>query len=128
MKVTSAFAVLALVSLTFPMPATAAKDEKLARCNGKQKRPANPYGTVLPTVPDRSVSAPDSQTVPRGTPNPQGTQSPSAPPTTNLFPTDEPSAGPLGADTSQAQKVPAIGAVTTSSSVNAALPPKFGSC
>lgn len=128
MKITSALAVLALVSLTFPMPATAAKDEKLARCNGRQKRPANPYGTVLPTVPDRSATTPDSQTVPRGIPNPQGAQSPTAPPATNLFPTDAPSAGPLGADTSQAEKVPAIGAVTTSSGVNAALPPRFASC
>ncbi len=124
MTIRSAIAALALMSLAPSAPATAAKDEKLARCNGKQKRPANPYGTVLPTVPERSASP----TVPRGTLNRQETPDASAPPTTNLFPSDAQSAAPQGADTSQADKVPAIGAVTTSSSARAALPPKFASC
>lgn len=128
MKITSAFAVLALASLTSPMPASAAKDEKLARCNGKQKRPANLYGTVLPTVPDRAAAIPASPTVPHGTPQTPGEPNSSAPPATNLFPSDAPPNPPLGADTSRTDKVPAIGAVTTSSSARAALPPKFASC
>lgn len=127
MKITSAFAVLALACLTPPMPANAAKDEKLARCNGKHKRPANPYGSVLPTVPDRSAS-PASPAVPHGTPQTPGEPNLSAPPATNLFPSDAPPNPPLGADTSRTDKVPAIGAVTTSSSARAALPPKFASC
>jgi hypothetical protein len=28
----------------------ASKSPKLAKCNGKQRRPANPYGSILPTV------------------------------------------------------------------------------
>ncbi len=128
MKITSAFAVLAIASLTSPMPASAAKDERLARCNGKQKRPANLYGTVLPTVPDRSAAIPASPTVPRGTPQTPDESRSSSPPATNLFPSDAQRNPPLGADTSQADKVPAIGAVTTSSSARAALSPNFASC
>lgn len=128
MKITSAFAAIALASLTCPMPASAAKDEKLARCNGKHRRPANPYGSVLPTVPDRSAASPASPTVPRGTPPMQGDPGSSAPPATNLFPSDAPPNPPLGADTSRTDKVPAIGAVTTSSGASAALPPQFASC
>lgn len=44
MKLGSALAFLALAALTPSVPASAAKDEKLPRCNGRQKRPANPYG------------------------------------------------------------------------------------
>ena len=31
---------------------------KLAVCDGKHRRPANPYGTVLPTVPGAASAAP----------------------------------------------------------------------
>ena len=30
--------------------AAASKSPKLAKCDGKQRRPANPYGSILPTV------------------------------------------------------------------------------
>lgn len=128
MTIRSAIAVLALVSLVPSMPATAAKDEKLARCNGKKKRPANPYGTVLPTVPGRSAAATTSRTVPHGTPDGQATPDASTPPATNLFRADVQSTAPQTTDTSHAEKVPAIGAVTTSSSASAALLPRFASC
>ncbi len=128
MTIRSAIAVLALVSLVPSTPATAAKDEKLARCNGKNKRPANPYGTVLPTVPERSAAAASSPTVPHGTPSPQATPDTAPPPATNLFPSGAHSTGPEGADTSQTGKVPAIGAVTMSSSAGIALSPRFASC
>lgn len=72
MKLGSALAFLALVALTPPVPALAAKDEKLPRCNGRQKRPANLYGTVLPSIPSRTAPtaavAPPEGGVPRGTP------------------------------------------------------------
>lgn len=128
MKIRSAFAVLALASITPSMPASAAKDEKLARCNGKNKRPANPYGTVLPTVPERSAAAALSPTVPHGTPTPQATPDTAPPPATNLFPSGAYSTGPDGADTYQTGKVPAIGAATMSSSAGMALSPTFASC
>lgn len=40
----------------------APKSPKLAKCNGKQRRPANPYGTILPTVdPATGTSTPANQ-------------------------------------------------------------------
>lgn len=76
MKLGSALAFLALAALTPPVPALAAKDEKLPRCNGRQKRPANLYGTVLPSIPSRTAPAaavtPSMGGVPRGTPPIEG--------------------------------------------------------
>ena len=73
MKLGSALAFLALAALTPPVPAVAAKDDKLPRCNGRQKRPANLYGTVLPSIPSRGITsepaAPAAGGVPRGTPH-----------------------------------------------------------
>jgi len=44
--------ILAALALMAPIgPATAAsKAPKLAKCDGKQRRPANPYGSILPSV------------------------------------------------------------------------------
>ena len=42
-----------LVTLALIAPvntAIASKSPKLAKCDGKQRRPANPYGSILPTV------------------------------------------------------------------------------
>jgi hypothetical protein len=124
MKLGSALAFLALAALTPPVPAVAAKDEKLPRCNGRQKRPANLYGTVLPSIPSRTAptaaAAPPVGGVPRGTPQ-------SAPaPATNLFPPEHTAPGPQGADTSS--KVPAIGALIPSAGPTAALPTTYASC
>ncbi len=56
-----------LVALALIAPvgtATAAsKSPNLAKCNGKQRRPANPYGSILPTVdPISGTSTPAGQT------------------------------------------------------------------
>lgn len=128
MKLGSALAFLALAALTPSIPASAAKDEKLPRCNGRQKRPANLYGTVLPTIPARNaVSAatvlPDGG-VPRGTPPAQ----PVPPPTTNLFPPERAAPAAEGPDTSRNEKVPAIGAIGTGARPTAALPTSYASC
>jgi len=132
MKFGSALAILALASLTPSMPATAAKDDKLPRCNGRQKRPANLYGTILPTIPDRSAPVAATSSggvgVPRGTPSPQAAPTPSAPPTTNLFPPASETPAPQGPDTSQAGKVPAIGAIGPGAGPTAALPTSYASC
>jgi hypothetical protein len=40
----------------------ASKSPNLAKCNGKQRRPANPYGTILPTVDPVSAIRPDTRT------------------------------------------------------------------
>ena len=41
----------------------APKSPKLAKCNGKQRRPANPYGSILPSVdPLGGTSTPAGQT------------------------------------------------------------------
>ena len=38
------------------------KSPKLAKCSGKQRRPANPYGSILPTVdPATGTSTPSNQ-------------------------------------------------------------------
>jgi hypothetical protein len=127
MKLGSALAFLALAALTPSIPASAAKDEKLPRCNGRQKRPANPYGTVLPTIPARNAvsaaSTPPEGGVPRGTPSAQ----PSPPPTTNLFPPENAAPAPTGPDTSRNEKVPAIGAVSPGGPT-AALQTSYASC
>lgn len=40
---------LALI-VPFNAATAASKSPKLAKCDGKQRRPANPYGSILPTV------------------------------------------------------------------------------
>ena len=57
--------ILAALALIAPInPATAAsKSPKLAKCDGKQRRPANPYGSILPSVdPLGGTSTPAGQT------------------------------------------------------------------
>ena len=43
-----------LVALALMVPVNnviaASKSPKLSKCKGKERRPANPYGTILPTV------------------------------------------------------------------------------
>ncbi|MBB4642682.1 hypothetical protein HNQ99_003018 [Rhizorhapis suberifaciens] len=128
MKLGSALAFLALAALTPSVPAVAAKDDKLPRCNGRQKRPANLYGTVLPSIPARNATsaavAPPPDGVPRGTPARPSSQTP----TQNLFPPEGPAPAPEGPDTSRADKVPAIGALGTGTGPTAALPTTYASC
>ena len=61
-RIISTLAALAL--LTPINPATSAsKSPKLAKCDGKQRRPANPYGSILPSVdPLGGTSTPAGQT------------------------------------------------------------------
>src|SRR3546814_5829070 len=116
MKLGAALAILALAALTPSAPASAAKDEKLPRCSGRQKRPANLYGTVLPSIPPRNAtSAAPADGVPRGTPPSQSA------PATNLFPADGAASAPEGADASRTGKVPAIGDLTPHGSPTAAI-------
>lgn len=131
MKFGSALAILALACLTPSMPAAAAKDDKLPRCNGHNKRPANLYGTVLPTLPDRMLPGAATSSagagVPRGTPSAQATPGSSSP-TTNLFPPASATPAPQGPDTPQGGKVPAIGALGPGAGPTAALPTSYASC
>ena len=60
--------ILAASALIAPVgTATAAsKSPKLAKCDGKQRRPANPYGSILPSVdPINVTSTPAGQTIER---------------------------------------------------------------
>lgn len=135
MKLGSALAFVALTVLTPTVPASAGKDDKLPRCTGKHKRPANLYGTVLPTIPDRGLT-PTAPTgaggVPRGTPVPQGS-APTAPggpassPTTNLFPPASAAPTQQG-PTSSLGRVPAIGTLDASPRASAVLPTSYASC
>lgn len=126
MKLGSAFASLALAALFYPVPTLAAKDEKLARCNGKQKRSANLYGTVLPSVPPRNT--PSAATAPSIDGVPRGTSQSTLVPATNLFPAEGTAAAPEGTDASQAAKVPAISAVTPNGGPSAAPSTPYASC
>lgn len=131
MKFGSALAILVLASLTPSMPVAAAKDDKLPRCNGRQKRPANLYGTVLPTLPDRmapgAATSSSGSGVPRGTPSAQAAPTSSSP-TTNLFPPTSATPVPQRPDTSQAGSVPAIGAIEPGAGPTAALSTSYASC
>jgi hypothetical protein len=126
MKLGSALAFLALAALTPPVPAVAAKDDKLPRCNGRQKRPANLYGTVLPSIPSRNATSAAAAPAARGVP--RGTLQSAPVPTTNLFPPEEATPASDGSDTSRAGKVPAIGALTPSAGPTAALSTSYASC
>jgi hypothetical protein len=56
---------LVALALIAPMNAASAASNspKLAKCDGKQRRPANPYGSILPTVdPISGTSTPAGQT------------------------------------------------------------------
>ena len=48
-RITSILVVLALVA-PVNMAAAGPKSPNLAKCSGKQRRQANPYGSILPTV------------------------------------------------------------------------------
>ena len=57
--------ILAALALIAPINnvTAASKSPKLAKCDGKQRRPANPYGSILPSVdPLNGTSTPASQT------------------------------------------------------------------
>jgi len=61
-RIISILAALALIAPVGTVTA-ATKSPKLAKCNGKQRRPANPYGSILPTVdPVSGTSTPAVQT------------------------------------------------------------------
>lgn len=135
MKLGSALAIAALFATTPTVPATAAKNDKLPRCTGKHLRPANPYGTVLPTIPDRGLTPTDPSSaggVPRGTPpagsgSPTPSAAPGSSPTTNLFPA--PGAAPSSpGPTSSLGKVPAIGAIDASPSASLTPSTFYASC
>ena len=56
---------LAALALIAPVSHSiaASKSPKLAKCDGKQRRPANPYGSILPSVdPLGGTSTPAGQT------------------------------------------------------------------
>jgi hypothetical protein len=48
-RIIGMLAALALIAPVNPGIA-ASKSPKLAKCDGKQRRPANPYGSILPSV------------------------------------------------------------------------------
>lgn len=106
MKIAKALAPLALLTLSATVPAYAAKEAKVPRCNGKAKRPANPYGTVLPALPARNM---------------QGSGS-SAP--MNLFPSSTES----GVGTPDDARVPPISAVTPLPAKATGNRPVYASC
>lgn len=60
-RIVSILVALALVA-PVNIATAASKSPKLAKCDGKQRRPANPYGSILPTVdPVNGTSTPAGQ-------------------------------------------------------------------
>ena len=94
--------ILAALALLTPVnPGIAAsKSPKLAKCDGKQRRPANPYGSILPSVdPLNGTSTPAGQ-VPGQEPERRGVE---------VFPEKNPAASkPERPDGSPERQVPPI--------------------
>ena len=60
-RIVSILVALALIAPVCSATA-ASKSPKLAKCDGKNRRPANPYGTILPSVdPESGTSTPPDQ-------------------------------------------------------------------
>ena len=101
---------LAMVGLTVIAPVAvsvaAAKTQKLARCDGKNRRPANTYGSILPSV------DPVNGTVVPATARPGGV---------NVFPRVDPTRPdarvPVPTDGKPALLVPPISSATPSSAI-----------
>ena len=86
----------------------APKSPKLAKCDGTQRRPANPYGSILPTVdPVTGTSTPASQPPSQG--QVQGRNG------VDVFPDKAPPAPNAGRpDAKPAAQVPPISSATPS--------------
>ena len=95
MHIRKTIALAALLCLSCATVALAAKEAKVPRCNGQSKRPANPYGTVLPTLPSRtaggaaSASKPTQLITSPASPSPSGstTSDSNVPPISAASPT-----------------------------------------
>lgn len=104
---------IAILGLVLIVPSTAtiaaSKSPKLARCDGKQRRAANPYGSILPTIDPAS-----------------GTVSPASatPPSVDVFPQNDPAKSnrrdPPRPSGKALPQIPPIGALTPRTT--------FGSC
>ena len=102
-RIVSIWAALALIAPVGTATA-ASKAPNLAKCNGKQRRPANPYGSILPTVdPVSGTSAPAGQV-----PERRGVE---------VFPGKTPTTSkPPKPDGKPGEQVPPISSLTPSSS------------
>jgi hypothetical protein len=56
----------ALAALVLVLAGCAHHDPKPAICDGKHRRPANPYGSVLPSIPGADVAKPPAPLPPPG--------------------------------------------------------------
>lgn len=66
----------AIIAATLVLLAGCASDPKPAVCDGKHRRPANPYGSVLPSVPATGAAPPSHLAPPPPSPPvPPGPQS-----------------------------------------------------
>ncbi len=54
----------------------ATQDPKPAVCDGKHRRPANPYGSVLPNIPNANAATPLATPSPRAAPGPRSSIDP----------------------------------------------------
>ena len=98
--------ILAALALMAPANSgiAASKSPKLAKCDGKQRRPANPYGSILPSVdPLGGTSTAAGQT-----PERKGVE---------VFPEKAPEASkPAKPDDRPERQVPPIGSLSPSTS------------
>lgn len=109
MHIRKTIALAALLSLSCATVAFAAKEARVPRCNGQAKRPANPYGTVLPTLPSRTAGGPASTTKP-----------------TQLF--SPPASPSVGGSTTSDSNVPPISAASPTPVHDGRPQPVYASC
>ena len=95
-KATAIIAALSLFSLSIAQPVHAQKSPKLAKCDGKKKRTANPYGTILPSIDAAKITS-------------AGENPPASKSGVNVF--EAPSSPPSKTKAQDKLQVPAIGAV-----------------
>lgn len=92
-------AALAITIPTSPI-AAAPKSPKLAKCDGKERRTANPYGSILPSVdPQAGTSTPAGQT-----PNQERGQEPKRD-GVEVFPSETPALPKLSSSEQKAEPV-----------------------
>lgn len=101
--------IMMAVALIAPVDAitAASKSPKLAKCDGKQRRSANPYGSILPTVdPQAGTSTPAVQSSPRSG--------------IDVFSDTAPATPPAAKSNPKREQIPPIGSVI--------LPTSYRSC
>lgn len=106
-RIMSILVALALIAPVNTVTA-ASKSPKLAKCSGKQRRPANPYGSILPSVDPLGATSTPAGQMPGQEPERKGVE---------VFPEKAPTApNPATPDGKPERQVPPISSLSQSTS------------